>query len=292
VTPKPTGVKFCAECAPVEHEASLARKTAKRRAARKPCRGCGRVKQAEVGPSPYCVTCRRARSAPKQCRRGCGRPVRAKMAKLCVECAALAVQEQKMRKRRWEQRTGYVKPMVSLTPTERRREGARITYRLARERAGQEVGMAAPIMSKGRRVDAAVFPSLPSKPLADAIERMIVRRRNPFAIPVRNRAGKLRDVERESVCRILHMSARTLGRWANGELPSVSFDMADAILRDADWLWFDVWEPCPGDHQHLQDVTLWGSCSRCEAYCAAEDAFTSTETAADRVGGQLRLEAA
>jgi hypothetical protein len=39
-------------------------------------------------------------------------------------------------------------------------------------------------------------------------------------------------------------------------------------------------------------VTLYGSCARCEAYCAAEDAFTSTETAADRVGGQLRFEAA
>jgi hypothetical protein len=201
------------------------------------------------------------------------------------------VEEQQARKRRWEKETGYVKP-TARSMSSRRRESARLTYRLARERRGEEVKMAASITVKGRRVDANSFPALPSKPLADAIDRMIVRRRNPFAIPSRDKNGRVRDVERESVCRLLHVSARTLGRWKTGEIPTVSFDFADRVLRDADWLWFDVWEPCPGDRQHLQDVTLWGSCPRCEAYCTAEDAFTSTETAADRVGGQLRLEAA
>ena len=285
-------MKFCAECAPLEHEAAQARKAAKRRTSRKPCRGCKRVKQPNAGHSPYCLTCQKARSAPKQCQRGCGRPVRAKMAKLCEPCAAQAVKDQTMRRRRWEKRTGYVRPKTPVKRTQQRREGARMSYRLLRERDGAEVGMAAPIVVKGKRVDSEMFPTLDSGPMVAALERAFQKTQNAWAPKLTGPKGKpLPMPGRKELYFALGTSERAVLRWRkDGE--RIEFDVADRILQRAGWNWFDVWEPCPGDQQHLQDVTLWGECSRCEAYCTAEDAFTSTETSADRVGGQLRLEAA
>jgi transposase-like protein len=167
-------------------------------------------------------------------------------------------------------------------------EAERIRARLAKMQEGQEVEVAP---KGGPRVDADLFPALPSGPLVAAMDRLFTRQHNAWVPKLRDSSGKpLKMPGRREMYERIGITERQVLHWRNGQ--AVAFDIADRILQRAGWLWFDVWEPCPGDHQHLQDVTLYGSCARCEAYCAAEDAFTSTETAADRVGGQLRLEAA
>jgi transposase-like protein len=172
---------------------------------------------------------------------------------------------------------------------EAKNEAERIRGRLAKMQDGREV--AAVPKGVGVRADADLFPSLASGPLVAAMDRLFTRQHNAWVPKMRDSSGNpLKMPGRREMYERLGISERQVLHWRNGQ--AVSFDIADRILQRAGWLWFDVWEPCPGDHQHLQDVTLYGSCARCEAYCAAEDAFTSTETAADRVGGQLRLEAA
>jgi hypothetical protein len=125
-------------------------------------------------------------------------------------------------------------------------------------------------------VNAEGFSSLYSRPLAAAIDRMRVARQIPNV---------------DKFCTQLGVAPRTVSRWRDGELTTVNFDLADQIVSRLGLLWFDVWQECPGDRQHLDDVAAHGECARCEAHCDAEDAFTPSSLRGDR-RGQLTLEAA
>lgn len=151
---------------------------------------------------------------------------------------------------------------------------------------------------RGReRIDRHLFPALPSAPLAVAVNRLIRRERvglNVLGLKISDAKGNRqgRDSAREIVCERLGFNQRRLYAWEMGEAKTIQFDTADRILQKADWLWFDVWEPCPGDNQHYRDVAETGTCQRCEDYCTAEEAFTSERTGEELPGSQQQLDVA
>jgi hypothetical protein len=251
---------------------------------RKPCRGCLRAnygfKTPEGKRSPYCPTCQRARSAPPTCHtEGCSRPVRQKLAKLCVECFAEARERERVKGREWRlANADRLRAADRLRPDRGRskrsprkhRETVRMSRRLKRDRDGGTVRMVEETQGSrrpsGSRVDAVLFPALPTAPLVAAIHRQVAKEQTQSA-------------------------ARQLYRFEH-ETRTVQFDTADAILTRAGWLWFDVWQPCPGDARHYHDVAMDGRCRRCEDYCMAEEAFTSERTGEELPGAQQSMDVA
>jgi hypothetical protein len=291
--PKPTGVKFCSTCAPVEAKAAAARKAARRRLKQKGCRtGCGRrvMRLPNGRTSHYCAPCRRERVGQvRKCER-CPRPARAKHAKLCVECKRVADARMREVRNRWNRERA--KPRARRSgPTRTLREAKRMTYRLAVERAEDRLVQPVAVVKgatymDGTRKDSVLFPALPSAPLAVAVNRLIRRERsvNPLAAAIRDEAP---DSTRNTVCERLGIHTRRLYAWEHGEAPNIQFDTADAILAKADWLWWDVWEPCepcPEDLEHRKAITADGHCPRCDAYSAfrtAERAFEAADDLSD-----------
>jgi hypothetical protein len=286
------GIRYCDGCREFYVDAAVRRKRARARLRQvKPCRGCGGVK--EPGKRRvYCDACRRAR-APMlpRCQR-CPERVRAKGKRLCVGCADEARRRGRQRQAEWKR---------AHPERDQGRRAARdplsqrMRKRLQAERKGRALTVVESItggrFSSGERVDADLFPALPVGPLVVAVERLIRRERsgqNLLALV----ADDTPDATRNAVCERLGISARRLYAWAHGERPRVQFDTADRVLQRAGWLWFDVWEACPGDAQHFRDVSEHGRCERCESYCLAEEAFTSERTGEELPGSQQQLDMA
>lgn len=84
------------------------------------------------------------------------------------------------------------------------------------------------------------FPSLPSKPLATKIAGMALDQERQLDLysPIRRQS----NVEGQLVhyCKRAGVSARTVSRWSNGELPTVQFVTADKVLCNLGLLWFDI----------------------------------------------------
>jgi hypothetical protein len=281
--------------------------------------------------SPYCPTCQRARSAPRPCAAdGCSRPVRQKFAKLCVECFAVARERERVKGREWRlanaerlREKDRQRPDRGRSKRSKRQvlETRRMSRRLKRGREGGTVRMVGEAdgsrRPSGERVDRALFPALPSAPLVAAIHRQVAREReiNPLAAKGFDETsdGTLgvvcyRVIGSNTTCRKcrtgvalsgcvecyraqIQAAARQLYRLEH-ETRTVQFDTADAILTRAGWLWFDVWQPCPGDARHYHDVAMDGRCQRCEDYCTAEEAFTSERTGEELPGAQQSLDVA
>jgi hypothetical protein len=329
------GRVFCDDCAPLRREAVDRRVIAKAALGRKPCRGCLRAnygfKTPEGKRSPYCPTCQRARSAPPTCHtEGCSRPVRQKLAKLCVECFAEARERERVKGREWRlANADRLRAADRLRPDRGRskrsprkhRETVRMSRRLKRDRDGGTVRMVEETQGSrrpsGSRVDAVLFPALPTAPLVAAIHRQVAKEReiNPLAAKFIDETsdGTLgvvcyRVIGSNTMCRKCRngsavkgcvecykaqtqSAARQLYRFEH-ETRTVQFDTADAILTRAGWLWFDVWQPCPGDARHYHDVAMDGRCRRCEDYCMAEEAFTSERTGEELPGAQQSMDVA
>jgi hypothetical protein len=308
------GARYCAECHPIYTGAAERRKRARERIRTvKPCRGCGGVK----GPGKriqYCPACRRKRAEPRSCER-CPQPARSKHAKLCADCKRAAVARQRQLHREWQRARGQTGAHSPHSPGSRDVMSQRIRKRLQAEREGKTMAVVESVKdgtSGGQRKDSALFPALPSAPLAAAIERRIVRARagqnvlakysysdtdatrGQVALEligggVSSATCKPHRGARDPRCpkcqqAAMQAAARRLYAWAHGESETVRFDIADAILQRAGWLWFDVWEPCepcPEDLEHRKAITADGHCPRCDAYSAYRTAERAFEAADD-----------
>lgn len=120
------------------------------------------------------------------------------------------------------------------------RADARIDRRLRRERLGLAV------RTPGARTPGSGLPSVPARPLADAVVRYANSRR-------------VRGVPRslEDVCAQLGIEPRTLYAWRVGERALAHFDIADAILQATELNWWDVWA-C---HEHDDPVAGCDACT-------------------------------
>jgi hypothetical protein len=292
---KRPGVKFCSECAPIEHEAAERRKAARRRLKQKSCRaGCGRrvMRLPNGKTSHYCAPCRRERiGQPRICER-CPNPSRGKHKKLCEACFQAARIVRREKANAWQR----AHPRSGRRPVKGRagRESKRMTYRLNVQRSGRSLPpvdvVKGAVLTNNMRADTPLFPSLPVAPLAAKVEALIHREQAGLNILGRPCDGG--DDTRTVVCERLGIHSRRLYAWAHGEATSIQFDTLDAILVKAGWLWFDVFEPCPGDNRHYREVAESGRCERCETYCVAEEAFTSERTGEELPGSQQRLDVA
>lgn len=94
---------FCKDpdCEAFRRDFSRTRRRARKVKQRKPCRGCGKVKARGQGLA-YCVTCQKARSRPRVCKRCNANPILAKYARLCVACRAEANVRARERDREWQ----------------------------------------------------------------------------------------------------------------------------------------------------------------------------------------------
>jgi hypothetical protein len=90
--PKPRGHKVCAECAPIVHEAAVARKKARDAMKVLPCAGCGRARRRGTGQGTiYCGPCMEKRAERPRCSVCKERPIRGRAKQLCEECHREAV---------------------------------------------------------------------------------------------------------------------------------------------------------------------------------------------------------
>lgn len=79
-------------------------------------------------------------------------------------------------------------------------------------------------------------PSLPGRPLAEAILRQARREEHETQFAALNGIGRM-----NTVCKRVGISERNVRRWMSGTQDGVTFDRADYILIQLGLLWFDVW---------------------------------------------------
>jgi hypothetical protein len=75
--------------------------------------------------------------------------------------------------------------------------------------------------------------TLPAKPLADAIDRLVARDHRQLIGDEQSHA--------EAICGRLGLSTRSLRAW-RGERTDVQLDVADRVLLAAGWHWWDVYD--------------------------------------------------
>lgn len=212
------GSRVCLDCEEVAKWRTQQRRRARRGLGRKPCRRCLRPK----GPGVcriYCDACIAARAreekAPRTCNKCHDRPVTTPLAKYCEPC------REEGRKRRREASTESA-----------RRRRARPGYKEPKRRP----------KSKTHRSD----PRLPSRPLADAITRLIERERrdNPVMSDMGSGGGGVNSNQMiviERLFREYEAGVRAYTGWRAGERMTVSVAEADYVLMCAGWEWWDVW---------------------------------------------------
>lgn len=312
------GARYCAECHPLYTGTAEQRKRARARVRSvKPCRGCGGAKPAGRRRS-YCDRCVAERSKPRPCD-ACGvRPRPAPRLKLCVVCKARAVERRRAQHREYQRRQrarfGHEPKGSNQAP-----EVRRMNRRLRMEQEGGALTVVTDTRPKAGNLTlraAALFPDLPPQPLGRAIAALARREQyaeEGFAFSRDVDRGIMRGVvalrlglaktpelcaecrDKDEPCKPCRVvlakaraaAARRLYAWEHGEVDSLRFDTVDRILTLTGWLWFDVYEPCPGGLEHRQAITAEGECPMCRAHALAERAFTSTA-----VEPQLQLEAA
>jgi hypothetical protein len=102
--------------------------------------------------------------------------------------------------------------------------------------------------------------SLPSAPLAAAIDRLVDRAQRAVDEP--------NGIARKLAYQELAVNPRMVYAWRAQTYPTVTLAVADRILSHSPYLWFDVWREC-AEHEGPER-----GCAACEAHYKARLAFT------------------
>lgn len=193
-------------------------------------RGCGPFKLlAEFGTSPRGV-CRDCRNAYKKRLREEGRLAddKAYQARWRREWNAANPERRRAAWERW-----YAKVMADPDAHAKRRELARMDYRLKREREGvpldQQRRIRAPVTLRPERL------RLPSRPLAEFVDGLAAREAKLNSLP-----GETWVPAVGEICSRLGVSDRLLRRWRTGT-EAVSVEVAERVVFRAHADWEQIW---------------------------------------------------
>lgn len=231
--------------------------------ARKLCHRCGAEKEGEGrGRGKLCVDCRKIPwRRPGQACLGCGGKKRG-AGRGAVYCPACAEARKDILCTRCHQRPrrdgdgphgGCPRYCTECYTWSRERQAE---HKLEYRRWHEEREVLPTNNNGGPRPLSAEFPDLPTAPLAKKINELVVRERCPYLwMPkfTNKNGGALPDGTRKAICARLGISERLLSKWNSGESPWVAFDIADGVLRQSAWLWFDVWE---GDEMSITGMPV------------------------------------
>lgn len=222
-----SGHRLCPDCEAVEHEASVARRNAKRARERKLCAGCFKPKGA-VGRGIYCQSCKRARkNAVRPCPgpggTGCGAPITERYAKRCTVCRL------KGERIAAERRSALHAERMRTSPEYRAKRAA--TLAASHERRKAPLARAHP-------------SKLPARPLALALRAYIAREERGGNVwdllPMSHNDGRA-----ETICKRFGLSEKSLRDWESGRRAMVQLGTADAVLVAIGLGWWDVWTDGP-----------------------------------------------
>lgn len=110
--------------------------------------------------------------------------------------------------------------------------------------------------------------TLPARPLADAIHRMIHR----------SGATDPNDPIRTAMFDDLRISSSHVSKWRNQPRATVTLDVADRVLSASPYMWFDIWPEC-----RAHPTPALG-CVHCHSHYAARLAFTGARLPAELQG--------
>lgn len=214
---KRPGKRYCDPCREARDWELQRKRAARKKAARKPCRGCGASRANSDPRHVYCDRCRAEREV-RLCP-DCGDREVPKFRRLCDRCRFERQEESKARKNERARRLRLETPLEA-----RRQRDARARARARRRKPKRE---------------AARGPTVPSLPLALAI----------LAEVARDEVGNLwgqdfpegNDGQIGVVCERVGVHDRRLRAWRVGESPGVSLLKADEVLTALGRFWWEVW---------------------------------------------------
>ncbi len=215
---KTLSMRYCDECAPVIKEAQQIRRRARCALKRKPCWGCGKPKGS--GRRVYCDPCQTRRAAPRVCPEPGCENVLLPRKKACEPCKA---------RKQLERRADYLRKMRA---DPERHEHFKAYYRAYHHN----------VAKKRKRSKKERVTWVACSPLAAALyieagrdwQNRTNLGREEDGGPMEDRVG--------GVAARAGVNPRTVSAWF-GERKKIKWEVADAVLLNMDWHWWDVYDP-------------------------------------------------